>query len=78
MIMSYIDDFRDGNVAERQYSFSGEVYRQFTKYLYQQNLLVKGRWVDGIVNLKTSPPKRNLSSRDDLLPWQSLFNDLSP
>lgn len=60
----------------------GEVYRQFVKYLYQQNLLVKGRMPIGkhLVNLqKITCPVLNLMARkDDLVPCvqSQPFNDL--
>ena len=50
----------------------GEVYREFVKYLYQQNLLTKGRMTVGkhLVNLgNISCPVLNLvAGRDDLVP----------
>jgi polyhydroxyalkanoate synthase len=60
----------------------GEVYRQFVKYLYQQNRLVKGTMPVGkhIVNLRniTCPVLNLMARKDDLVPCaQSLpFNDL--
>jgi polyhydroxyalkanoate synthase len=60
----------------------GEVYRQFIKYLYHQNRLVKGTMPVGkhIVNLKniTCPVLNLMAAKDDLVPaCQSLpFNDL--
>ena len=41
----------------------GEVYREFVKYLYQQNLLVQNRMPVGkhIVDLRSDPPTRRLS-----------------
>jgi len=60
----------------------GEVYREFVKYLYQQNRLVKGTMPVGkhMVNLKniTCPVLNLMASKDDLVPCsQSLpFNDL--
>ena len=61
---------------------AGEVYREFVKYLYQQNRLVKGEMPVGrhTVNLrKIECPVLNLMAvKDDLVPCsQSLgFNDL--
>jgi polyhydroxyalkanoate synthase len=50
----------------------GEVFREFVKYLYQQNLLVKNQMRVGrhIVNLKdiTCPVLNLLATRDDLVP----------
>jgi polyhydroxyalkanoate synthase len=60
----------------------GEVFRQFVKYLYQQNRLVKGTMPVGkhIVNLKNiTCPVLNLMARaDDLVPCSqsSPFTDL--
>ncbi len=60
----------------------GEVYRQFVKDLYQQNLLTQNRFKVGrrTVNLKdiTCPVLNLMASGDDLVPCtQSLpFNDL--
>lgn len=61
---------------------AGEVYRQFVKYLYQQNRLVKGTMPVGrhIVNLKniTCPVLNLLASKDDLVPPEQsrIFTDL--
>ena len=50
----------------------GETYRQFVKYLYQQNLLVKGRLPIGkhIVKLDhiTCPVLNLIAGEDDLVP----------
>jgi polyhydroxyalkanoate synthase len=50
----------------------GEVYRQFVKYLYQQNLLTQNRMPVGkhIVNLKniTCPVLNLMAGKDDLVP----------
>jgi len=60
----------------------GEVYREFVKYLYQQNLLVQNRLPVGphVVNLKKikCPVLNIMAKNDDLVPCaQSLpFNDL--
>jgi len=61
---------------------AGETFRQFVKYLYQQNRLVKGTMPIGkhTVNLKSiSCPVLNLmAKRDDLVPCSQSapFNDL--
>jgi polyhydroxyalkanoate synthase subunit PhaC len=61
---------------------AGEVFREFTKYLYQQNRLVKGTMPVGrhIVDLSdiTCPALNLMAQNDDLVPpTQSLpFNDL--
>jgi len=61
---------------------AGETYREFVKYLYQQNRLVKGTMPIGrhIVNLHniTCPVLNIMATKDDLVPCgQSLpFNDL--
>ena len=60
----------------------GEVFRQFVKYLYQQNRLVKGTMPVGrhTVNLKqiTCPILNLMAKRDDLVPCSQSapFNDL--
>lgn len=60
----------------------GEVYREFIKYLYQQNLLTQNRMPVGkhIVNLKniTCPVLNIMASKDDLVPCTqgTPFNDL--
>jgi polyhydroxyalkanoate synthase len=60
----------------------GEVFREFVKYLYQQNLLVKGCMPVGrhIVNLRniTCPVMNIMARNDDLLPCaqSTPFNDL--
>lgn len=60
----------------------GEVYREFVKYLYQQNLLVKNQLMVGrhLVNLKriTCPILNLMASKDDLVPCAQSepFNDL--
>ena len=60
----------------------GEVFRQFVKYLYQQNRLVKGTMPVGkhIVDLKaiTCPVLNVMAQRDDLVPCSqsACFNDL--
>jgi polyhydroxyalkanoate synthase subunit PhaC len=61
---------------------AGETFREFVKYLYQQNRLVKGTMPVGrhVVNLRniTSPVLNIMATKDDLVPCgQSLpFNDL--
>ena len=60
----------------------GEVYREFVKYLYQENLLTQNRMPVGkhIVNLKniTCPVLNIMAGKDDLVPCSqgTLFNDL--
>ena len=60
----------------------GEVYREFVKYLYQQNLLVKNQLPVGrhVVNLKriTCPVLNLMATQDDLVPCAQSepFNDL--
>ncbi len=60
----------------------GEVYREFIKYLYQQNLLTQNRMLVGkrIVNLKniTCPVLNIMAGKDDLVPCAqgAPFNDL--
>ena len=60
----------------------GEVYRQFVKYLYQQNLLTQNRMPVGkhIVNLQniTCPVLNVMAGKDDLVPCSqgTPFNDL--
>lgn len=60
----------------------GETYRQFVKYLYQQNRLVKGTMPLGrhVVNLRniTCPVLNLMARKDDLVPCSqsAIFNDL--
>ncbi len=60
----------------------GETYRQFVKYLYQQNLLVQNRMPlgDRLVNLRdiVCPVLNLLANRDDLVPCSQSepFTDL--
>jgi polyhydroxyalkanoate synthase len=60
----------------------GEVYREFVKYLYQQNLLTQNRMPVGkhIVNLQniTCPVLNIMAGKDDLVPCSqgTPFNDL--
>ena len=79
----YVDDFFAMETwLNDNIPVAGEVYREFVKYLYQQNRLVKGEMFVGrqLVNLKNiTCPVLNLSAtKDDLVPCgQSLpFNDL--
>ena len=79
----YLEDFfameswLNDNIA-----LPGEVYRQFVKYLYQQNRLVKGTMPVGrhTVNLKniTCPILNLMAQKDDLVPCSQSapFNDL--
>lgn len=61
---------------------AGEVYREFVKYLYQQNLLTQNRLPVGkhIVNLQniTCPVMNIMAQSDDLVPCaqSAPFNDL--
>lgn len=63
-------------------SVPGELYREFVKYLYQRNLLVKNRMPVGrhTVNLKniTCPVLNLMATKDDLVPCSQSepFNDL--
>jgi polyhydroxyalkanoate synthase len=79
----YVDDFFAMETwLNDNIPVAGEVYREFVKYLYQQNRLVKGEMPVGrhIVNLKniTCPVLNLMATKDDLVPCgQSLpFNDL--
>ena len=79
----FVDDFLtmetwlNDNIA-----VPGEVFREFVKYLYQQNLLVKGRMPVGkhIVKLSniTCPVMNIMAKSDDLVPCaqSTPFNDL--
>ena len=63
-------------------SVPGEAYREFVKYLYQQNLLVKNQMPVGrhVVDLKqiTCPVLNLMATKDDLVPCSQSepFNDL--
>lgn len=63
-------------------SVPGEVFREFVKYLYQQNRLVKNQMPVGkhVVNLKniTCPVLNLMAKKDDLVPCSQSkpFNDL--
>jgi polyhydroxyalkanoate synthase len=80
---AFVDDFltMEGWLNDNV-PVAGETFREFVKYLYQQNRLVKGTMPVGrhVVNLKniTCPILNILASKDDLVPCgQSLpFNDL--
>jgi polyhydroxyalkanoate synthase len=79
----YIDDFLTTETwLQDNIPVPGEVYRQFVKYLYQQNLLVQNRMPVGkhIVDLKrvTCPVLNIMASKDDLVPCgqSAPFNDL--
>lgn len=80
---AYIDDFfaMEGWLNDN-IPVAGETYRQFVKYLYQQNRLVKGTMPVGkhTVNLKniTCPILNLMAQRDDLVPCSQSapFNDL--
>jgi polyhydroxyalkanoate synthase len=79
----YVEDFfamegwLNDNIA-----VPGEVFREYTKFLYQQNLLVKGQMPVGrhIVNLRdiTCPVLNLMAKNDDLVPCAQSrpFNDL--
>src|SRR5208282_1642388 len=60
----------------------GEIFREFVKYLYQQNLLVQGRMPVGVktVDLRriTCPVLNIMARNDDLVPCaqSAPFNDL--
>jgi len=79
----YIDDFLTTEMwLNDNIPVAGEVYRQFVKYLYQQNLLTQNRLPVGkhIVNLKdiTCPVLNIMARNDDLVPCaqSAPFNDL--
>jgi polyhydroxyalkanoate synthase subunit PhaC len=69
-------------VARWRNPIAGEVYREFVKYLYQQNPLVKNQLPVGrrIVDLKriTCPVLNIMATEDDLVPCaqREPFNDL--
>ena len=80
---SFIDDFLATEMwLNDNIPVAGEVYRQFVKYLYQQNLLTQNRLPVGkrIVNLKdiTCPILNIMAESDDLVPCaqSAPFNDL--
>jgi polyhydroxyalkanoate synthase len=79
----YIEDFLTTEMwLNDNIPVAGEVYREFVKYLYQQNLLVKNRMPVGkhIVNLGniTCPIMNVMAQNDDLVPCaqSAPFNDL--
>ena len=61
---------------------AGEIYREYVKYLYQENRLVKGTLPVGrhVIDLKkiTCPILNIMATRDDLVPCAQSkpFNDL--
>jgi len=79
----FIDDFLTTETwLNDNIPVPGEVYRQFVKYLYQQNLLTQNRMPVGkhIVNLQniTCPVLNIMAGKDDLVPCSqgAPFNDL--
>ena len=79
----FLDDFLTTETwLQDNIPVPGEVYRQFVKYLYQQNLLVQNRMPVGkhIVNLRniTCPVLNIMAGKDDLVPCSqgTPFNDL--
>ena len=79
----FLDDFLTTETwLNDNIAVPGEVYRAFVKYLYQQNLLVKGRMPVGkhLVDLKniTCPVLNIMAGSDDLVPCSqgTPFNDL--
>lgn len=79
----FIDDFLTTETwLNDNIPVPGEVYRQFVKYLYQQNLLTQNRMPVGkhIVNLQniTCPVLNVMADKDDLVPCSqgTPFNDL--
>jgi polyhydroxyalkanoate synthase len=79
----FIDDFLTTETwLNDNIPVPGEVYRQFVKYLYQQNLLTQNRMPVGkhIVNLQniTCPVLNIMAGKDDLVPCSqgTPFNDL--
>jgi polyhydroxyalkanoate synthase len=79
----YLDDFLTTETwLNDNIPVPGEVYREFVKYLYQQNLLTQNRMPVGkhIVNLQniTCPVLNIMAGEDDLVPCaQGMpFNDL--
>ena len=78
----YLEDFLTTEAwLQDNIPVPGEVYREFVKYLYQQNLLAKGRMPVGkhIVKLDniTCPILNLMAGQDDLVPCaqSSPFND---
>ena len=79
----FLDDFLTTETwLQDNIPVPGEVYRQFVKYLYQQNLLVQNRMPVGkhIVNLRNiaCPVLNIMAGKDDLVPCSqgTPFNDL--
>jgi poly[(R)-3-hydroxyalkanoate] polymerase subunit PhaC len=79
----FIDDFLTTETwLNDNIPVPGEVYRQFVKYLYQQNLLTQNRMPVGkhIVNLQNiaCPVLNIMAGKDDLVPCSqgTPFNDL--
>ena len=79
----FIDDFLTTETwLNDNIPVPGEVYRQFVKYLYQQNLLTQNRMPVGkhIVNLQkiTCPVLNIMAAKDDLVPCSqgTPFTDL--
>jgi polyhydroxyalkanoate synthase len=79
----FLDDFLTTETwLQDNIPVPGEVYREFVKYLYQQNLLTQGRMPVGkkIVNLKsiTCPVLNIMAGKDDLVPCSqgTPFTDL--
>ena len=80
---AYIDDYfaMEGWLNDN-IPVPGEVYREFVKYLYQQNRLTQGTMPVGrhVVNLKniTCPVLNLMANKDDLVPCSQSrsFNDL--
>jgi polyhydroxyalkanoate synthase len=79
----FIEDFLTTETwLQDNIAVPGEVYRQFVKYLYQQNLLTQNRMPVGkhIVNLQniTCPVLNIMAGKDDLVPCSqgTPFNDL--
>jgi polyhydroxyalkanoate synthase subunit PhaC len=69
----YLDDFLATETwLQDNISVPGETYREFVKYLYQQNLLTKGQMTVGkhIAKLEniTCPVLNLIAGRDDLVP----------
>ena len=79
----YLDDFLITETwLQDNIPVPGEVYREFVKYLYQQNLLASGRLPVGKHTVKleniTCPVLNLMAGQDDLVPCgqSSPFNDL--
>jgi hypothetical protein len=80
---AYIEDFlTTESWLNDNIPVPGEVYREFVKYLYQQNLLTQNRMPVGkhIVHLQniTCPVLNIMAGKDDLVPCSQgmAFNDL--